>query len=120
MQMHPTSNMRGSLPPASTGAGAGLSSEFQHRRPSQDVQLPPGLPASHGLYREAFERFHRKFVLSALHLNGYNQVKTAAAIGVHRNTLTRWLDDLGVLPAEDRKFRCKRGVRVKRGAKELE
>jgi len=116
MQMHPESNMR-SMPgedyprelyaqAAPSGTSVGLPAELQHR--TGETANLPGLQDGHGLYREAFERFHRKFVLDALKANDCNQVKTAAAIGIHRNTLNRWILDLDIWPQQMRKMRGNR------------
>lgn len=90
------------------GAGVGMSPEFQSRRATENLQHLPGLQAGHGLYREAFEQWHRKFVLTALAANGYHQINTAASLGIHRNSLNRWLKDLDIWPQEKRKVRGNR------------
>ena len=42
-------------------------------------------------YEEAVDEFERKFIMSALEKNKWNQTKAAKAMGIHRNTLNKRL-----------------------------
>jgi DNA-binding protein Fis len=43
------------------------------------------------LYEEALREFERKFILTVLEKNKWNQTKAAKAMGIHRNTLNKRL-----------------------------
>ena len=47
-------------------------------------------------YRKALQRFRRGFIRSALLRHGGNQVRAAAEMGVHRNSLARTMQELGM------------------------
>lgn len=50
-----------------------------------------------GMSLDEFENVSRRqFVISVLEVNNYNQCKTAKVLGIHRNTLWRTLQALGV------------------------
>lgn len=49
----------------------------------------------HGiLFDEALREFEKRFIKRVLESNNGNQSKTAKALGIHRNTLSRKIDDL--------------------------
>lgn len=48
------------------------------------------------LYREAVSEFQKAFIASALREDKGNLSKTAPRLGVHRNTLTRMIAQLGL------------------------
>ena len=50
----------------------------------------------HIFYHEAVREFKKIFVLTVLRDNDQNQTKTARILGMHRNTLTRTLIELGI------------------------
>ena len=50
----------------------------------------------HIFYHEAVREFKKVFLLTALQDNNQNQAKTARILGMHRNTLTRALIELGI------------------------
>jgi DNA-binding NtrC family response regulator len=45
---------------------------------------------------EAVEAVRREFVVSVLTQHRGNQCRAARAIGVHRNTMSRYIDDLNI------------------------
>lgn len=51
----------------------------------------------------AMSQFQRALVIHALELEGGNQCKTAIRLGVHRNTLGRWLAVLQIDPRDTRR-----------------
>lgn len=48
------------------------------------------------LYSEAVREFKKRFIISVLQENHGNQCKAARELGMHRNTLSRTLDELKV------------------------
>ena len=51
----------------------------------------------HGiLYTEAVSEFEKWFIKGILEKNNGNHSKAAMALGIHRNTLSRKLEDLGL------------------------
>ncbi len=48
------------------------------------------------LYNEAVREFKKKFILTVLQENKGNQCKTARQLGMHRNTLSRTVAELGL------------------------
>jgi Fis family transcriptional regulator, factor for inversion stimulation protein len=46
------------------------------------------------LYSEALREFKKKFILNVLRANRGNQCKTARELGMHRNTLSRTIEEL--------------------------
>ncbi len=53
-------------------------------------------------YEEAVREFKRRFILEVLSSNRGNQCKAAKELGVHRNTLSRILNELKIDPAQVR------------------
>jgi DNA-binding NtrC family response regulator len=53
-------------------------------------------------YDEAVREFKRRFILEVLSGNRGNQCKAAKELGVHRNTLSRILNELKIDPAQVR------------------
>ena len=47
-------------------------------------------------YPEAVTEFEKRFIQRMLEKNGGNQSKTAQALGIHRNTLSRKREELGL------------------------
>jgi len=45
------------------------------------------------LLEEALEEFEKKFIKQALEQSGGNQSRAASILGIHRNTLSRKLDE---------------------------
>lgn len=65
----------------------------------------------HGiLFTEAVSEFEKRFIKRMLEKHNGNHSKTAAALGIHRNTLSRKVDELGL----DTNHRPKRRVPVAR------
>lgn len=64
------------------------------------------------LYSEAVREFKKKFILSVLAANKGNQCKAAKEMGMHRNTLSRTIAELGldVREAKDSRRRPMRSV----------
>jgi Fis family transcriptional regulator, factor for inversion stimulation protein len=60
-------------------------------------------------YEAAVREFKKLYIREVLIANGCNQQKAAAEMAVHRNTLSRTMDDLGMSLKEIR-----RSVRVKK------
>jgi uncharacterized protein YmfQ (DUF2313 family) len=56
-------------------------------------------------FEEARKAFNREFVVMVIVANNGNQCKAARAMGMHRNTLTRWINLLGIDKAELRQLR---------------
>ncbi len=51
----------------------------------------------HGIhYSEAVDEFEKKFIRKVLERNNGNQSRTAQVLGIHRNTLSRKIEDLGL------------------------
>ena len=48
------------------------------------------------LYSEAVREFKKRFILTVLHENNGNQCRAARELGMHRNTLSRTLDELKI------------------------
>jgi DNA-binding NtrC family response regulator len=48
------------------------------------------------LYSEAVREFKKKFILTVLLENKGNQCRAARELGMHRNTLSRTIDDLKI------------------------
>lgn len=48
------------------------------------------------LYAEAVREFKKKFILTVLQENKGNQCRAARELGMHRNTLSRTIDDLRI------------------------
>jgi Fis family transcriptional regulator len=53
-------------------------------------------------YEEAVREFKRRFILEVLACHRGNQCKAAKELGVHRNTLSRILEDLAIDPSQVR------------------
>jgi DNA-binding protein Fis len=64
-------------------------------------------------YDEAVREFKKRFLMEVLAHHRGNQCKAAKALGVHRNTLSRMIAELGINPAEIRTG-LKRPVRSER------
>ena len=51
----------------------------------------------HGiLYEDAVSEFEKRFIRKILEKQGGNQSKAAEALGIHRNTLSRKIGELGL------------------------
>lgn len=57
------------------------------------------------LYREAVRAFEKRFLVTVLRENGFNQCHAANALGMHRNTLSRTITELGIDLKEERRKR---------------
>jgi len=64
-------------------------------------------------FEEAVRQFQRQFLLEVLHSHRGNQCKAAEELGMHRNTLSRKMAELGLGVAEVRAG-LKRPVRSER------
>ncbi len=63
----------------------------------------------HGIrYEDAVGEFEKRFIKKILEKNNDNQSKAAQALGIHRNTLSRKIEDLGL---DQRPRRRKRSSR---------
>ncbi len=64
-------------------------------------------------YTEAVREFKKRFILEVLSNHRGNQCKAAKELGMHRNTLSRTIEELGIDPAQTRASmkRPPRGVR---------
>lgn len=63
----------------------------------------------HGIhYADAVSEFEKRFIRKILDKNNGNQSKAAKALGIHRNTLSRKIEDLGL---DNRPKRRKRSSR---------
>jgi transcriptional regulator with PAS, ATPase and Fis domain len=66
----------------------------------------------HGIvYEDAVVEFEKKFIRKVLERNNGNQSKAAKALGIHRNTLSRKIEDLSL---DHRPKRRKRAFRERR------
>jgi len=59
-------------------------------------------------YSQAVHDFRKQFIWTLLARHHGNQCKAAKAIGVHRNTIKRMLNELGIDPNEFRALNGKR------------
>ncbi len=63
----------------------------------------------HGIhYSEAVGEFEKKFIRKVLERNNGNQSRTAQVLGIHRNTLSRKIEDLGLDHGPKRRKRSRR------------
>jgi DNA-binding NtrC family response regulator len=63
----------------------------------------------HGIqFPEAITEFQKRFIEHMLDKHNGNQSKTAQALGIHRNTLSRKVEELGVDHQPKRRKRPKR------------
>jgi Fis family transcriptional regulator len=53
-------------------------------------------------YAEAVREFKKRFILHVLVQHRGNQCKAATEMGMHRNTLSRTMEELGIEPAQVR------------------
>jgi DNA-binding NtrC family response regulator len=60
------------------------------------------------LYTDAVSEFEKKFIKNMLERNNNNHSKAAVALGIHRNTLSRKVDDLGLDQRPKRRTRKSR------------
>lgn len=66
----------------------------------------------HGIvYEDAVVEFEKKFIRKVLEKNNGNQSKAAKALGIHRNTLSRKVEGLGLDHRPKRRRRTVRGRR---------
>lgn len=66
------------------------------------------------LYSEAVREFKKSFIVNVLERNGGNQCKAARELGMHRNTLSRTISELGLDGSQVRAMR--RPPRSERGS----
>ena len=86
------------MPPASEDAAPKNSREqFKQLRDAAHLMVELGYTAD-----EAMRMFRRLFLCEALEANHGNQLQTAKAIEMHRNTLARWLEELKIDPEKIR------------------
>ena len=63
----------------------------------------------HGIsYEEAVAEFEKRFIKKVMDKNNNNQSKTAHTLGIHRNTLSRKIDELGLDHRPKRRKRSSR------------
>ena len=60
------------------------------------------------LFTDAVSEFEKKFIKKILERNNNNHSKAAVALGIHRNTLSRKVDDLGLDQRPKRRTRKSR------------
>ena len=60
----------------------------------QMTRLVSGLNQCGVRYDEAVKEFKRRYITNVLRENGNNQKRAAAALGIHRNTLSKIISDL--------------------------
>ena len=60
------------------------------------------------LYTDAVSEFEKKFIKKVLEKNNGNHSKAAVALGIHRNTLGRKVDDLDLNHRPKRRKRAAR------------
>jgi Fis family transcriptional regulator len=49
---------------------------------------------------EVLREIKRRLIINVLTRHGGNQTHAARELGIHRNTLERWIDEAGILPAD--------------------
>jgi DNA-binding NtrC family response regulator len=59
-------------------------------------------------YEDAVDEFERRFIRKVLEKNNGNQSKAAKTLGIHRNTLSRKIEDLGLDRQPKRRKRPRR------------
>jgi len=59
-------------------------------------------------YEDAVAEFARRFIRKVLEKNNGNQSKAAKTLGIHRNTLSRKIEDLGLDHQPKRRKRARR------------
>ena len=59
-------------------------------------------------YTDAVGEFEKRFIKKILEKNNGNQSKAAQALGIHRNTLSRKIEDLGLDHRPRRRKRASR------------
>jgi DNA-binding NtrC family response regulator len=65
----------------------------------------------HGImFSEAVSEFEKKFIKGVLEKNKGNQSRAAQALGIHRNTLSRKISELGLDHRPKRRKRAKRAA----------
>ncbi len=69
------------------------------------------------LYSEAVREFRRRFILTVLQENKGNQCRAARELGMHRNTLSRTVDELKIDVRQFRESSSGRGFK-KRGSQQ--
>ncbi len=63
----------------------------------------------HGIiYEDAILEFKKRFIRKILEKNKGNQSRAAKALGIHRNTLSRKIEDLGLDHQPNRRRRKRR------------
>ena len=63
----------------------------------------------HGIsYEDAVSEFEKRFIRKVLERNNGNQSKAAQTLGIHRNTLSRKIDELGLDHRPKRRKRTSR------------
>lgn len=63
----------------------------------------------HGIYfSDAVSEFEKRFIKKILEASNGNQSKAARALGIHRNTLSRKMDELGLDHRPKRRRRSSR------------
>jgi DNA-binding NtrC family response regulator len=63
----------------------------------------------HGIrFPDAITEFQKRFIQHMLDKNNGNQLKTAQALGIHRNTLSRKVEELGLDHQPKRRKRSSR------------
>ncbi len=68
-----------------------------------------GQMVEHGIsYEDAVSEFEKKFIKKVLEKNNGNQSRAAKTLGIHRNTLSRKIEDLAL---DHRPKRRKRSTR---------
>jgi len=59
-------------------------------------------------FEDAVGEFEKRFIRKVLELNQGNQVRSARSLGIHRNTLSRKIDELGLDHRPRRRRRTRR------------
>jgi DNA-binding NtrC family response regulator len=59
-------------------------------------------------YEDAVDEFERRFIRKVLEKNNGNQSKAAKTLGIHRNTLSRKIEELGLGHKPKRRKRLRR------------
>lgn len=63
----------------------------------------------HGVaFEDAVGEFEKRFIRKILELNQGNQVRSARSLGIHRNTLSRKIEELGLDHRPKRRRRTRR------------
>lgn len=75
---------------------------------TQEVLIAAAVALKEFQYEQKVRLFKRQLILSALEDNNWNQCAAAVALHAHRNSLHRWMEELGItVPEKSMKHRAR-------------